>query len=108
MNTELPSVIATFFRAFNRRETHDIGALFTDSAVVIDEEQTYRGAAIKGWVEEATTQYQPIAEVTDFIRQSDKIIVTAQVSGTFPGSPAQIRYNFTLENDKIAALNIGA
>ena len=35
-------------------------------------------------------------------------LATAQVSGNFPGSPAQIRYKFTLRNDKIAALAIGA
>jgi hypothetical protein len=34
--------------------------------------------------------------------------VTAQVSGNFPGSPAQLRYNFALRNGKIAALVIKA
>ena len=28
------------------------------------------------------------------------------VSGSFPGSPVQLRYNFTLKGDKIAALLI--
>lgn len=108
MNLELPPVIAAFFRAFNSRQTQDMGALFTDEAIVTDEEQNYRGAAIESWAENATTQYKPIADVTDCAPNGNTIVVTAQVSGTFPGSPARLRYDFTLENDKIAALNIGA
>ena len=37
-----------------------------------------------------------------------QIIATAQVSGNFPGSPARIRYRFTLVDDRIASLAIGA
>jgi hypothetical protein len=38
----------------------------------------------------------------------EQTIAAAQVTGSFPGSPAQIRYKFTLRNGKIAALAIGA
>jgi hypothetical protein len=33
-------------------------------------------------------------------------IVTAQVAGTFDGSPIQLRFHFTINGDKIAALTI--
>lgn len=108
MNTELPPTIAAFFHAHNTGQTDDFGELFTDDALVNDEEQDYRGAAIKGWIDGAITKYKPIAKPTDFAQVADGTIVTAQVSGNFPGSPTQLRYNFTLRNGKIAALVIKA
>jgi len=106
MNTELPPPIAAFFKAHNTRETDDFNALFTSDALVTDEAHEYRGTAIKGWIDRATAEYKPTADVTDLAQVGDKTVVTAQVSGTFPGSPVQLRYNFTLKNDKIAALGL--
>jgi len=107
MNTELPPAIAAFFRAHNTGQTDGFNDLFTRDALVSDEGHEYRGAAIKGWIDGAIAKYKPNAEATDLVQVGDKTIVTAQVSGPFPGSPIRIRYNFTLENGKIAALAIG-
>jgi hypothetical protein len=35
-----------------------------------------------------------------------KTIVTGRVTGTFPGSPVDLRYSFGLEGDSIASLEI--
>jgi len=107
MNTKLPPAIAAFFQAHNTGQTGGFNELFTGDALVSDEAHEYRGAAIKGWIDGAITKYKPQAEVTDLAQMGDKTIVTAQVSGTFPGSPTQLRYNFTLKNGKIATLVIG-
>ena len=107
MNTELPPAIAAFFQAHNTGQTDDFNELFTDDALVSDEEHEYRGAAIKGWIDGAIAKYKPNAEATDLAQVGDKTNVTAQVSGTFPGSPTQLHYNFTLKHGKIAALAIG-
>ena len=45
--------------------------------------------------------------MTGATEAGEQAIATAQVSGSFPGSPAQIRYRFTLKDGKIAALAIG-
>ena len=108
MNTALPPVIAAFFRAHNTGETADFNQLFTPDALVTDEAHEYRGAAIKAWIDGAIAKYTPLADVTDLAEVGGQTIATAQVSGNFPGSPAQIRYRFTLRDDKIAALAIGA
>jgi len=108
MNTELPPVIAAFFHAHNTGETEDFNQLFTGDALVSDESHEYRGAAIKAWIDGAIAKYKPVADVTDLTEVGEQIIAAAQVSGSFPGSPAQIRYKFTFRNGKIAALAIGA
>ncbi|HZZ91027.1 MAG TPA: nuclear transport factor 2 family protein [Usitatibacter sp.] len=108
MNTHLPPVIAAFFQAHNTGETADFNQLFTLDARVTDETHEYRGAAIKAWIEGAIAKYKPVADVADLAEVDGQIIATARVSGSFPGSPAQIRYRFTLRDDKIAALTIGS
>src|SRR5258708_7832218 len=108
MNTKLPQPIADYFQAANSRDTAAVVAVFTDEALVADENREYRGAAIEEWSDKVIKEYKPHAEATDVAESGDKTVVTAKVSGTFPGSPIQLRYNFTLKGDKIAALLIEA
>ena len=108
MNIKLPQVVQAFFHAHNTGQTEGFNHLFTADATVSDEAHEYRGAAIKAWIDSAVVKYKPVAEVSDLAQVGEQTIATAQVSGNFPGSPAQIRYKFILKNDKIAALTIGA
>jgi hypothetical protein len=108
MNSKLPQVLEAFFHAHNTGQTDDFGQLFTADAAVNDERHEYRGAAIKAWIDSAIAKYKPVADVSDLTQVGEQTMVTAQVSGNFPGSPAQISYKFTLKNGKIAALAIGA
>jgi len=108
MNAELPLVITAFFHAHNTGQTDNFDQLFTGDALVSDESQEYRGVAIKAWIEQAIVKYKPVADVTDLTKVGEQIIAAARVSGNFPGSPARIRYKFTLRNGKIATLDIGA
>jgi hypothetical protein len=48
------------------------------------------------------TKYEPVKVTTN----GDKIILTAKISGTFPGSPAIIKYHFETKNGKITSLQI--
>ena len=107
MNTHVPPVIAAFFQAHNTGETSDFDQLFTPDALVTDEAHEYRGAAIKAWIDGAIAKYKPVAVVANLAEVGGQLIATTKVSGNFPGSPAQIRYRFTLRDDKIAALAIG-
>ena len=107
MNTELPTPIAAFFQAHNTGKTDDFKALFAEDAVVCDEDHEYRGDAIKGWIDAAIAKYQPHAEITSLVPDGEQTVATAQVSGSFLGSPVQLHYQFTLRDDQIAALTIG-
>jgi hypothetical protein len=105
MKMELPPPLAAFFQAFNAHAVDAVGALFAEDASVADEGQEYRGlAAIKEWVRKVDAKYRPHADPTDFAYLNDTIVVTAQVSGTFPGSPVELHYRFTLKDGKVAAL----
>jgi hypothetical protein len=106
MNIELPPVIAAFFHATNTREFADFLSLFTADAHVTDESKDHRGTAIKEWIERATAEAKPFAEVTDVTHAGNDTVVTATVSGNFPGSPIPLHYTFTLQDGKIMRLRI--
>lgn len=108
MNNELPPVIAAFFHATNTREFSDFLSLFTPDAHVNDEANDYYGAEIAVWIDRATADTKPTAEVTSVTSVGEQSTVTAKVSGNFPGSPVQLRYYFTLNEGKIATLLIKA
>ena len=53
MEMKIPQPIAAFIRATNHHNTDAFLAALTDTAVITDEEQDYRGiAAIKEWSDE--------------------------------------------------------
>ena len=107
MNIELPAPIASFFQAHNSGRTDNFLALFTADAVVADEGHEYRGDAIKAWIDDAISKYHPLhGEVTGLVPSGSQTVAATQVSGTFPGSPIQLHYRFTLRDGKIAALSI--
>ncbi len=107
MTIELPAPIAGFFQAHNSGKTDNFLDFFTADAVVIDEAHEYRGDAIKAWLDGAIANFHPLhGEVIRLEQSGGQTVATAQVSGTFPGSPVQLRYRFTLQGGKIAALSI--
>lgn len=106
MNTELAPVIAAFFHASNTREFSDFLSLFTPDAHVNDEANDHYGAEIAQWIDRATADTKPTADVTGITGDGEQFIITAEVSGNFPGSPVQLRYDFTLKDGKIATLLI--
>jgi hypothetical protein len=108
MNMELPPVIIAFFHATNTREFAEFLSLFTPDAHVNDEASDYHGAEIATWIDRATADTKPTANVTAITGDGGQFVVTADVSGNFPGSPVQLRYHFTLLDDKIATLLIKA
>lgn len=108
MNPDLPPVIAAFFEATNSRDFTGFLLLFTADGHVNDESNDYHGAEIAAWIERATAETKPVVEVAEVSGNGRQRVITADVSGNFPGSPVRLRYHFTLEDDKISTLLIKA
>lgn len=102
----LPQPIANYFAA-DATDGAAIAKCFTADAVIVDEKKTYKGRdAIAAWKSEASTKYDYVAEPVAIEDQGDGVIVTAHLTGNFPGSPVDLRYAFTLSGDAIARLEI--
>jgi len=108
MSLALPKPIADYFAA----DTSDGAAIakcFTTDAVVIDEKKSYVGRdAIAAWKFEASAKYDYVADPVAIDGQDNRLIVTAHLTGNFPGSPVDLGYAFTLSGDAIARLEIVA
>ena len=63
--------------------------------------------AIRAWAEDARRKYRFHAEVTAVEEAADRTVVTAHLTGDFPGAPVDLCYRFRLEGRQIAALEIG-
>ena len=101
-----PAPVAAYFAA-DTTGANAVAQCFTDGAVVIDEQQEYRGrTAIARWKAEASAKFRYTVEQLGAHVSEDQTTVTGRVTGDFPGSPVDLQYRFTLEGDKIARLEI--
>jgi len=107
MSINLPPPIYAYFSARNSFDADSVLSTFDKSAIVNDEGKDYRGRAeIRAWIEETTRKYRATANPKDARKDGDEIIVSALVSGNFPGSPLLLDHAFTLSGQKIGRLEI--
>ncbi|MDG4796869.1 nuclear transport factor 2 family protein [Micromonospora sp. WMMD1082] len=94
-----PEIIRRYFALASQPDTEAYFALFADDAVVEDEDRTHVGIdAIRAWRAEV-----PLVtyDITDVEQTPDGTVVTATISGDFPGSPfAGLRYRFEDYDDR--------
>ena len=109
MSAHLPSSIQDYFSGKNARDPALAVSGFAPSAVVTDEGGDHRGPpAIKAWIDETTARYDDRADVRTVAASGDDVRVTAEVSGTFPGSPIVLGFDFTVKDGRIVRLKIGS
>ena len=107
MPADLPTPIAIYIVAENRDDVEALAQCFSEDAVVRDEDRTIQGlAAIKQWKAETRKKYQHTVEPLASVQKDGKTIVTNRLTGNFPGSPIELEFVFTLDREKIAALEI--
>ncbi|MCT4701460.1 nuclear transport factor 2 family protein [Enterobacteriaceae bacterium H20N1] len=107
MNLPLPGPVSLYFDIGNGSDIAQITRCFMHDAVVTDEKQTYRGLdAILAWKYEAKKKFEYSVEPLSISRDGDRLTVTANVVGNFPGSPVQLDHVFNLTGDKINSLEI--
>jgi hypothetical protein len=108
MNVKMPDSIASFFEMSNGAKALVLERIFTENAVVDDENQTHRGhEAIRTWLQEAKRKYVYTVEPLHVFQRDATVTVRARVSGNFPGSPVELNHVFRLAGGKIECLEIG-
>lgn len=103
----LPSPIQAYFDADRRRDADALAQAFAPGAVVVDEGHSYGGReAIAAWWRAAQDQYQPVTELLSTDAAGEATQVRARVSGTFPGSPITLTFQFQVSAGEIARLEV--
>lgn len=106
--SSLAPAIAGYIAAANARDSSAVPRFFAEDANVFDEGQHRVGTqAIVQWMEDTAQRFQPRVEVLNVQQRTGKVLVHNLISGTFPGSPLELRYTFRLdEQGKISRLDI--
>ena len=104
---KLPVVIDNYIRSSNAHDVKSILSCFSEDAVVRDEAETLRGKkAIEGWIAKTIEKYKFQFKPLNVKEDEGEVVVSVEVSGTFPGSPVTLDYHFKIENEKILSLAI--
>jgi hypothetical protein len=107
MSIDVPAVISSYFRASNANDVESLVACFAPGASVTDENASHRGTAdIKQWAEDVRKKFQFETEMLSAKERPGGTIVTAKLSGNFPGSPVDLDFEFVLDREKIISLVI--
>jgi ketosteroid isomerase-like protein len=107
MSINLAPIIQKYIDASNAHDVKAVLACFADDATVRDENATMRGRVdIERWITTTIEKYKFQFKPLSSQERDDETLVSVEVSGTFPGSPISLDYNFVIANDKIASLTI--
>ena len=101
----IPGIIENYFKAKNAKNISAIVDCFDAHATVHDEGKSINGiSSIRSWVENSTKKYNPQFRLLDADAKGSSTSVTAEVSGSFEGSPLKMRFNFEVSSNKIQSL----
>jgi hypothetical protein len=104
---ELPKLIARYVATQNNYDSEGYTECFTDQAIVNDEGKTHTGKAeIRQWIEESNKKYRSKMKPLNYAESGPNGTLTAEVSGTFPGSPIVLQFHLGLKDDLIDSLKV--
>lgn len=104
---KLPLVINNLVKAQDNFDSFAYANCFSDTAVVFDEGKIHKGhAEIQKWIFEGNEKYKTVMKPTEYTEIGTTAILTAEISGTFDGSPILLKYNFDIIEGQIQSLKI--
>jgi hypothetical protein len=108
VSTPVPSVVSRYFEFDADRDIDSIVNLFTDEATVVDEGEERHGITeIRVWQTGPASKYTYTTEVTDTkALGQNRYLVTGRLTGNFPGGTADLKWDFTIADERITRLVI--
>jgi len=104
---KLPNVIQQLIKAQNSFDSVAYANLFSETSVVHDEGKTHNGRKeVEQWIAEANEKYKSILEPVAYTQKGNKGVLTANVSGTFQGSPIVLKFNVEINDGMIQSLKV--
>jgi len=104
---ELPKVVERFIETQHSHDSKAFADCFAETAIVHDEGKTHTGKEeIKQWIKHSMEAYDSNLEPLNYEETGSKGVLTANVSGTFPGSPIVLKFNFGFKDSLINSLMV--
>jgi ketosteroid isomerase-like protein len=106
---ELPATIRRFLAAHSAREAGAAARAFTHDAVVVDQNETFRGTEqVRHFLQSSGSEFTYTTELIAARRDDDAHwAVVNRIEGDFPGGVADLDYRFTVTDGLIKELTIG-
>ena len=93
----LHKTVAGMVSAQNNFDSRAYADFFSETAVVYDEGKTHNGKAeIELWIETSNREYQARMQPVKYEENEIEHLLTAEVSGQFPGSPAVLQFHIRM------------
>lgn len=100
---ELPQVLTALIQAQDDFDSHAYANCFSETAIVEDEKKTYKGRAeIQQWIQKANEDYQTKIKPLEYSKSEQ--MLSAEISGTFEGSPLEIKFYYKIDNGLIQSM----
>lgn len=103
----MPNVVQQLINAQNNFDSEAYANLFSENGVAYDEGKTHTGRAeIQKWITEANKKYKSVMQPVEYTETGNMGILSANVSGTFEGSPALLKFHFEINEGFIQSLKV--
>ena len=103
----LPKVISELVIAQNDFDSTAYASCFAETAIVHDEGKVHTGRTeIEHWIAESNEKYRSLMKPLNFQENGTSGVLSAEVSGTFPGSPLILKFHFTIIDGLIQSLKV--
>lgn len=103
----LPNVLTDLIKAQNEFDAVAYANLFSETAEVFDEGKTHKGRfEIERWIDHSNKNYQSVMRPLEYTENGITSILTAECSGTFPGSPITLKFHFDIVDGQIQHLKV--
>lgn len=104
---KLPKVVEDLVQAQNNLDNVAFAACFAETGEMMEEGKPYKGrVAIEHLIAETNEKYQSVMKPLAYTENGTASVLAAEVSGTFPGSPAVLKFHFDIMDGKIQYLKV--
>lgn len=103
----LPKVVSDLIKAQNEFDSAAYTNCFAVTGVVHDEGKVHTGSdEIRQWIAASNEKYRSVMKPLAFTENGTSGVLSAEVSGTFDGSPAVLAFHFEMADGLIRSLKV--
>ena len=103
----LPKVVTDLIQAQNNFDSEAYANCFSETGVMFEEGMPYTGRVqIREMIEETNKKYRSVMKPVDYIENGNSSVLSAECSGTFPGSPIVLKFHFDIVDGQIQYLKV--
>ena len=103
----LPKVVQELIKAQDTFDSEAYANCFAEHGVMYDEGKAHTGKKeIQQWIAKGNAKYKTVMKPIEFTYGYDESILSANISGTFDGSPIVLKFHFQICGGLIESLKI--